>query len=149
MRLTHLTDKFLLSETKLLVAKERSATTVVLHHLREIDRRKLYADVKCSSLFAYCTRELGYSESSAQRRIESARMLEAIPEIEEKFESGLLTMSNVSLVNQFFKDADVEEKKVVLEKIEGMTKKECEKTLFEISGKEVKPAREIKKRISA
>lgn len=145
MRLLHLKDKNLLAETKRLVNSEREATTQVLHHLIEIDRRKLYCELKCSSLFDYCVKELGYSEASAQRRIVAARMLAKIPKIEKKIESGELTLSNISLVNQFIKNH--EEQVEALKEVEGLTKKECEKKLFRITGKEEVPG-DKKKRVS-
>jgi hypothetical protein len=147
MKLSHVTDKILLIDTKTLVTSERGLTTKVLHHLKEIDRRKLYSDLKYSSLFDYCLRELGYSEASAQRRIVAARILAEIPEIEKKLDEGLLTLTNISQVNQFFKDSNSNEKRKILKEIEGLTKKECEKKLFKLSGKKL-PARETKKRIS-
>lgn len=107
--------------------------------------RKLYSDLKYSSLFDYCTRELGYSEGSAQRRIVACRMMKVMPEIEKKIESGALTLTNISQVNQFFKDEEAQKKAFI--EIEGKSKKECEKKLFELSGKEVKKDEE-KKRIS-
>lgn len=101
MKLTHLQDKTLLDDTKILAGVDRETTLKLLHHLKEIDRRKLYSDLKYSSLFNYCIHELGYSEGSAQRRIVAARMMRDIPEIEEKIETGELTLTNISLVNQF------------------------------------------------
>lgn len=143
MKLHHLTNKILLIDTKNLVASERSATTELLHHLKEIDKRKLYSDLKYSSLFDYCVRELGYSEGSAQRRIVAARMLEEIPEIETKIKTGKLTLTNISQVGQFFKGSD--ERKEVLSEVEGLSKKECEKKLFELSGKEINSKTEVKR----
>ena len=40
---------------------------VVLHHLREVERRFLFAELGYSSLFEYCISELKYSAGSAQR----------------------------------------------------------------------------------
>ena len=145
MKLTHLQDKTLLDDTKILAGVDRETTLKLLHHLKEIDRRKLYSDLKYSSLFNYCIHELGYSEGSAQRRIVAARMMRDIPEIEEKIETGELTLTNISLVNQFI-DRPSDRRKV-LKAVEGLTKKQCEKKLFEITGKELVPD-EIKKRLS-
>lgn len=145
MKLSHLTDKNLLIDTKNLAQTERNVTLRLLHHLKEIDHRKLYSDCRCTSLFDYCVRELGYSEASAQRRIVAARMLADIPEIGDKIENGSLTLTNISLVNQFFKKPN--ERKEVLKEVEGLSKKECEKKLFEISKTEI-PVQESKKRIS-
>ena len=88
MNLTYLTDKTLLADIKILVLKERMVSTKILHHLKEIDRRKLYSDLGYSSLFDYCLRELGYSEAAATRRIRVARMLETLPEIEKRLNRG-------------------------------------------------------------
>lgn len=146
MNLKHINDSILLTDIKYLVLRERELTTKILHHLKEIDRRKLYCDLKYSSLFDYCVRELGYSESSAQRRIVAARMLAEIPEIEEKIETGALTLSNIAKVNQFFRQAKTEEKKSALQSVERLNKKECEKKLFEITGKDI-PVKETQERV--
>jgi hypothetical protein len=148
MQLSHLTDKTLLLETKNLVTSEREATARVLHHLKEIDRRKLFSEMKFTSLFDYCVRELGYSEASAYRRIVAARLLAEIPEIDEKIETGALTLTNISQMNHFFKESTPSQKRSVLRKIEGLSKKECEKKLFELSGKE-EILRETQVRVSS
>ncbi|WP_408096165.1 HNH endonuclease [Peredibacter sp. HCB2-198] len=145
MRLNHVANKILLSDTKKLVGAEREATVKLLHHLKEIDKRKLYCDLKYSSLFAYCVNELGYSEGAAQRRIVAARALAEIPEIESKIENGSLNLTNISLVNQFIEDPI--QKLEAFKEVENLTKKECEQKLFEITGKEEKP-KDKQKRIS-
>ncbi|HXH76019.1 MAG TPA: HNH endonuclease signature motif containing protein [Bacteriovoracaceae bacterium] len=61
-----------------------------------------------------------------------------------------MTLSNIGQATQFFKENKVEkleDKKVILRKIEDLTKKACEKTLLGISGKTL-PAKESSKRIS-
>jgi len=147
MKLSHLTDQALFFDTKSLVTHERNMVLKLLYHLKEIDRRKLYSDYKCSSLFDFCVRELGYSEASAQRRIVAARMLQDIPEMGSKIASGKLTLTNISQVNQFYKNYSTSEKKEILKEVEGLSKKECEKKLFALSGQE-KPTEEKQKRIS-
>lgn len=151
MNLKHLTDKILLSDTFKLVSQEREYLTKILHHLREIDRRRLYSDLRYPSLFEYCVKELGYSSSSAYRRIQTCRLLEMVPEIEEKIEGGLLNLSSLSKASEYFnehkiKNADA--KMEVLTQLEGKTQKEAEKKLFEISGAK-KKAKEGKARISS
>ncbi|HXH74758.1 MAG TPA: HNH endonuclease signature motif containing protein [Bacteriovoracaceae bacterium] len=150
MNLKHLTDTTLHSDTLKLVNREREVTAQILHHLYENDRRKLYSDYKCPSLFAYCVNILSYSESSAQRRIAAARLLAHIPEIEEKIENGCLNLTILGQANTFFKEQNIEkieDKKIILKKLEDLTKKECEKKLFELSG-DKRPAKEGSKRIS-
>ena len=88
MNLKYLTDKSLLKDTKDLAQQYRSVTTKLLHHLREIDNRKLFTELGYTSLFAYIVRELGFSESSAARRLSAMKLIKEMPEIEQKIESG-------------------------------------------------------------
>lgn len=150
MNLKHLTDATLRKDAKWAALKEKEATTVLLHHIKEVDRRKLYCDWKFTSLFDWCVRELGLCEGSAQLRITAARLLADIPEMKEKIEQGALNLSNISQVNQFCRENsidDVQEKKEILNQVENLSKKQAEKKLFELSGKE-KPAKESRQRIS-
>lgn len=133
MNLRHLTDKALLADTRLLVAHEREISLKVLHHLKEIERRRLFADLGYPSLFEYTVRELGYSEPSAARRISAARLLKDMPEIAKRIENGTFSLTNLSLVSKLFKNEDITDvvaKKEILKQIEGTTKKECEKVLM-------------------
>lgn len=140
MNLKHLTDKTLHEDTKKLAASERELTVKILHHLKEIDRRKLFSDHGCTSLHHYCVKELGYSEGSAHRRIVSARLLREIPVIEEKIENGSLNLMNISSLTNFFKEqeiVDVERKKEILQQVEGLSTRECELKLLQLSEKPV------------
>ena len=98
MNLKHLSDKSILSHTLLLVQKEREILSEILWHLKEIDRRKLYSDLRCSSLFDYCVKVLKYSEGQAQRRLSSARLMTELPEIEKKIKDA------TDRHNQFLKE---------------------------------------------
>jgi ribosomal protein L44E len=150
MNLTHLTDATLRKDSQNAVHKEKAATAILLHHIKEVDRRKLYCDWKYSSLFDWCVKELGLCEGSAQLRITAARLLNDIPSIEKRIEEGSLTLSNISQINQFCRQNDIhdiEEKKELLAQVENLSKREAEKKLFKISGQE-KPVREAQSRIS-
>lgn len=139
MNLKHLTDAALLKDTKNLASKERELTVQIIHHIKEIDRRKLYCDLGYTSLYEYCMKELCYSEASAQRRIIAARMIIETPSIEKKIESGELSLSNLSQAGQFFKENEIKDpkKKIeVLKKVENTSSRECGNILFELSGKE-------------
>ncbi|MCM2350753.1 MAG: HNH endonuclease [Bacteriovoracaceae bacterium] len=132
MNLRHLTDKVLLLDTKHLVAREREITLKLLHHLKEIERRRLFSDLGYGSLFEYIVKELGYSEPAASRRLHATRLLKDLPHIEKKIADGSLSLTNLSLAGQLFKNEDIQdpqEKKEILEKIENTTKRECEKEL--------------------
>ena len=104
MNLNQLSDKDLHSETKTLVAQERHVLTKILHHLREIERRRLFSDFGCSSLFDYAVKMLSYSEGQAQRRIQAMRLMKEIPEIEKKITEGSLSLSNIAQAQTAFNE---------------------------------------------
>ena len=136
-----LSDKMLLKNTAELVKKEREYTATILKNLAEIDRRKLYADLGYSSLFEYCRQELKYSESQSARRIRGARMLQEIPELEPNIKNGELSLANISSASSHIKKEEkennrkfsTEEKKEIVDKIKGKSKREAEKTLLGMS----------------
>lgn len=139
MNLKHLTDASLLRDIKKLTQKEREITTEILHHLKEIDRRKLYSDLKYSTLFEYCIKELGLPESCAHRKIEASRLLNDIPEIEQKIEEGTLNITNLAKAAQFIKEANILDtgiKKDIIKKIENLTTRECDRKLNAMRGSE-------------
>lgn len=135
MKLTHLTDKTLLADTKTLAQKERTLTTQILWHLREIDHRKLYSDLKYSSLWEYTTKELGYSEGTAFRRITAARALGAMPELETKLNQGSLNLTALTSVLKEFKDESIEKKREIFAAIENKSPIEVKEIIRERAGK--------------
>jgi len=89
-------DHELLLKIKFLAKEEKRLTQEVLDHLAEVETRRLFASRGYPSLFEFCVRELGYSESSAHRRISAMRVMKAIPEAKEKFEAGLVNLSTLT-----------------------------------------------------
>ncbi|WP_413587207.1 DUF222 domain-containing protein [Bdellovibrio sp. HCB274] len=85
---------------KSLARKEREVLHEILETLKEIDTRKSYLDFGFSSLFEYLVQGVGYSEGSAQRRIDAARLLREVPEISGKIQSGELNLSQIALVQK-------------------------------------------------
>lgn len=137
MDLRHLTDATLLTDIRTLAGKEREITVKILHHLKEIDRRKLYSNLKFNSLYEYCIKELSYSEGSAHRRIVAARLLNEFPDIQTKIESGRLSLINIAQVSKYIKDNNIKDpdvKKNILKQVESLSKKECDQKLFELTG---------------
>lgn len=105
-----LVDNELISEFKRLVTLEKKTTAEILLFLKEIESRKLFLELGHTSLFSYLTKGLGYSESSALRRINAARLLEAVPEIKNEIESGTLNLMQVSMVAGALKQKEKEQK---------------------------------------
>ena len=92
------TDEQLLAEVRLLLERERTATSVLVASLAELDARKLYAALGYSSLYAYCTRELHMSEGSAHNRITAARVARRFPVAVRLLADGALTLTNATLL---------------------------------------------------
>ena len=74
-RLKALSDGNLVRQLKTLRKKEKATTIETLLHLTEVERRKLHTKAGYSSMFDYCRRALGYSESACNRRLKTARCL--------------------------------------------------------------------------
>ena len=95
-KVKQLSNQQLLSQTKFLVQKERNTHIQILHHLEEIDSRKLYLELGFSSLFDYAVKELGYSEGAAYRRIKAMKLCRDLPDTESRLQSGKLSLSSAS-----------------------------------------------------
>lgn len=108
--LTKLNEKDLILSFERLITLEKRTTAEIIEYLREIDRRKLFLELGHTSLFSYLTKGLGYSESSALRRIDAARMLNSVPEIKQELEFGHLNLTQVSLVAQGIRQKEKENK---------------------------------------
>ncbi len=147
INLQSLSDVNLLSQIRSLAAEERKLTTQVLELLREVERRRLFAGQGFSSLFEYAVKELGYSEASASRRINSMRLLKDVPGAAALIEKGALNLSTLSSVQCFLKRDErakgraysPAEKRDLLSKMENRSARECEKILVEISPESAKP----------
>lgn len=138
-------DEMLVSELKKMVAEERRLLIQILHYLREVESRKLYLSRGFRNLFLFATQELGYSAGAAGRRIRAMRLIKEIPQVEEKIESGKLSLSVAAQVQGFIwredqkrEEADAEpisksEKLELIEQMEGVSSRECEEKLIAIS----------------
>lgn len=96
----HIANEELVNRLEKLVRTERKVTHLVLLHISEIESRKLFAELGFDSMYAYLTRGLGYSDGAAYRRLQSARLLNQIPEIAERLETGKLNLTQLSQVQK-------------------------------------------------
>ncbi len=122
----------LLLSTEAAVKTERLSTLQVLHHFREIERRRLYLEKGYSSLFDMAVKHFGFSASGAQRRIYSMRLIRDMPEAEQKIESGELSLTAAASVQTFFKekrDLPKAERTKVLSSCYNKSSREVEKEL--------------------
>jgi hypothetical protein len=91
----------LLDQTNYIAEHEHEVTILALRHLREVDVRRLYADLNYSSMYAFCIKHLKYSESKTLSRLASARLMTELPEIEKQIENGSLNITNLWKVQSF------------------------------------------------
>ncbi len=97
-----LSDRHLVQRLKELTAVEHQLEVVVIDHLRELERRRLYLPQGFSSLFDYATRELGYSEAAAWRRIKAMRLCGEVEGARERMRDGSLTLNSAALLQNAF-----------------------------------------------
>ena len=99
--LKQLSDKELLGRLAKLVKQEHNLTLEILPHLIEVESRKIYRQLGYNSMFVYCTEGLGYSESSANRRIYAARAIRKCPKAHEYLRDGRVNLATLALVWQY------------------------------------------------
>ena len=117
------TDTILLTQFSKAVLKEKQALALVILHLAEIDRRKLYAKEGYSSLYAYLIEKYHYSEGGAYRRIQAARLSLKYPKVISYLESGKLNLMAAALMSPHLNRENEEE---ILKTVMGKSKREIE-----------------------
>ena len=123
------------SQTKQIAKEERETLTKMLHHLKEIERRRLFSAWKFKSLFDYAVNELSYSSDQADRRIAAMRLLKELPELEEKINSGAFTLTNLGMAKTLFKKEkySTAKKAEFLKKIENKSVRDTARVIATIS----------------
>ena len=97
-RVSKLSGAALLAEFSDTLARDRGTTVDLLIQMGEIEARKLYVSKACADMYAYCTQILHMSESTASRRIRTARAARQFPVILPMIAEGKLHLSAVSLL---------------------------------------------------
>ena len=127
----NISDLELVSRTKELVREERRILAQVLGCLEEIERRRIHLARGFLSMFEFCRTELGYTENEAFSRIAAMRLSREVPEVVQAVEAGRLSLTNLAQAQSFFRKSEkpvpVEEKRKVLQELEGMSTRECKK----------------------
>ena len=97
--LSSVSDRELRERLSSAVSAEQLASADVIFHLAELDRRKLYLEDACSSLFAYCVERLGYSEDGASKRVRVARLVLRFPQALDELASGAIHLTGLFLLS--------------------------------------------------
>jgi len=101
-----LTDEALERTLKILVASESAATGDVVEHIAEFERRRLFAPKSYPTMFEYCTKTLGYSDSSAYLRIYAGRLANQYPEVLDLLRSRRLHLTAIKIVGPHLKPSN-------------------------------------------
>ena len=83
-----MTDQRLVKRLHRLVDRGNALTAELLAHMAEVDRRRLYLQAACPSMFAYCTEVLKMSEGQTYKRIRAARLARKFPDVLHLVYSG-------------------------------------------------------------
>ncbi len=121
-----LTDGALLAELHRVTRAHRGLTAELVAHLAEMEARKLHLREACSSLFAYCTERLGFSEDEACRRIEAARLARRFPCIYDRLEKGRVSLSVLGRLKSVLTEENAQE---LLDAVSGKSVRETERVL--------------------
>jgi 5-methylcytosine-specific restriction endonuclease McrA len=134
--LSNVLDDVLLERTFKYARSERKITHIVLWHINEVERRRLYAQLGYSSIFKYISQHLHYGEKAAYERMHASRLLGKMPELAKKMEAGTLNLTQVVQVQSCIsKEAragnkiDHAQTAKVFEKIECLSGEKTLKTL--------------------
>src|SRR5690349_8469874 len=111
----------LVAATRELARRSCTVEANLLLHLGEIDQRRLYLDRAFSSMFAFCTRELGFSEGAAYNRISVARAARKLPALIDAVRVGSVHLAGLRLLAPHLTDENHAE---VLHRAAGRSKEE-------------------------
>src|SRR6478672_2299862 len=105
MELKFQNDEQIETGLRRLVEKERKILFAVILYIQEVHRRRIYLERGYPTLLMYLVKEMKYSQSAAQRRIEAARLNSEIPDVAGKIQSGDLNLSQVGEIQRSLKIA--------------------------------------------
>jgi hypothetical protein len=94
-----LSDDELIIRVNSMAGKTREVSASLIAHLTEMETRELYLPLGFSSMFAYCTQVLRFSEHEAYGRIKAARVATRFPVVLDRLADGSLNMTAVMLLS--------------------------------------------------
>lgn len=118
----------IIKATERLVNTERQYTAKILHNLMVIENKKLYSELKFSSLYNYLVKGLKYSDAEATVRVNAVRLMNKSKTAEKKVKSGELSLSNACEANKILGD---KKEKAEIQKVVDFAATESNRTLKE------------------
>jgi hypothetical protein len=106
--LRHLSDAAVRKGMQDCRTRECSATAMMVAHIAEAEARRLYLEDACDSMATYCTRELGFTDDEAYKRIHAGRAAARFPVIFAMLDDGRLHLTAVNLLAPRLTDANAD-----------------------------------------
>src|ERR1700709_664407 len=95
-------DQQLRSGLAALLASGYRTEARIVAHIAEVEERRLHSKDGCSSLFEYCVKKLGLSESGAFHRLTAARIARRFPAVFGMIERREIHLTAVCLLRDYF-----------------------------------------------
>lgn len=135
----------MLPKLKALVAEERRIGVEILDLLAECERRKAYVELGCDGLFSFCVKVLGFTEAQSYQRIQAMRAMRATPELKQKIETGVMSVSTVAQVQGVIRKEraqgivrTAEERRALFQQFENKTSQEVKKEIALVMGQRIR-----------
>ncbi len=121
-----------------LIRTERKTTNEILALINLALEKRSYLELGFASMFDWLVKGFGYSNAAAYRRIEAARLMNAVPSISNKLENGNLNLSTVSRANSAIRAQEkatglkvsLELKTKIVEQIQKLSQQDAELKLM-------------------
>ena len=106
---SHFSKAGLRLDLKSRAARDHADTAILLTRIAEYDRRKLFLEDGYPSMYAYCIRELNYSEGEAYRFIHAARTVRRYPGALVALSDGRLHLRAVLMLAPHLRPSNADE----------------------------------------
>ncbi len=104
-----LTNDELVLDAEKEIKLERESTLKIIKLFQEISARRIYLERGFPSFYEMVTKHFGYCAGSAMRRINAMKLVQEMPQFEEKIETGELSLSVAADVQSFlYQEAKIE-----------------------------------------
>jgi hypothetical protein len=133
MSLKHFSDCELILSTKSALRDLRRAEVHLLRHFAEIAERRLWTEA--GSLYKFLAQTFELTDDQIYPRLQTMRLIQALPELEVKLESGQLSVTNALKAQQVFaaeskiRQVPIAEKREVIEILENTSTREADRIL--------------------
>jgi hypothetical protein len=133
MSLKYLSDSALIASTKSALSDLRQAEVHLLRHFAEIAERKLWTEA--GSLYKFLGQTFQLTDDQIYPRLQAMRLLQTLPDLEMKLESGQLSVTNALKAQKVFaaeskiRMVTKKEKREVIASLENTSTREADRVL--------------------